>query len=189
MNSFAAIVAVLALVVPAPRAAPLPAPDAAREAHSRSHTEPVSGPRSEADAFRGFREGYRPETLNQVRIEQHLTIRITPSSPSLRREMLMPPQSDGPVRYKEKKHDDCVEVANIAGITPMEPNRLVLFMRNHHILSASLERACDADAFYLGAYVERSDDGKLCVGRDTLRARTGASCKLSRISRLVAVKD
>ena len=62
-------------------------------------------------------------------------------------------------------------------------------MTNHHILSLALERACDADAFYLGAYVERSHDGKLCTGRDLLRARSGATCRVSRISRLVAVKD
>jgi len=169
------------LVVPAFQAGPAPTSEKAASSNSDD---------SESDAFDAFRDAYRPETQDQVRIEQHVTIRITPSPPALRREMFATPaQSDGPVRFKEKKHDHCVAIEDIAGISPMEPNRLVLFMRNHHMLSVSLERACDADAFYLGAYVERNPDGKLCTGRDTLRARTGATCRLSAINRLVAVKD
>jgi hypothetical protein len=62
-------------------------------------------------------------------------------------------------------------------------------MRDHRLLSATLERVCDPDAFYLGASVERNADGRLCSGRDTLRARTGATCQISRINRLVALKD
>ena len=77
----------------------------------------------------------------------------------------------------------------VSGIAPLEANRLLVFMRDRRLLSVALERICDADAFYLGAYVERSADGKLCSGRDTLRARTGATCQISRISRLVAVRD
>ena len=108
----------------------------------------------------------------------------------MRREIFdAPPRAEAQVRYKEKKAGKCVAIDDIAGISPMEPNRLLLFMRDRRMLSLALERACDADAFYLGAYVERSADGKLCVNRDTLRARTGATCRLSRISRLVAVRD
>jgi len=62
-------------------------------------------------------------------------------------------------------------------------------MRDRRLLSATLERVCDPDAFYLGASVERNADGRLCSGRDTLRSRTGANCQISRINRLVAVKD
>jgi hypothetical protein len=190
MNVFAATVAALALAAPVTSATIAPAARPAHEAPSLPAAPTLSASRPDAEAFRAFRDGYRPQVQDQVRIEQHVIIRITPSPPSLRREMLgQIPRVDGPVRYKEKKFDDCVKVENIAGITPMQPNRLVLFMRNHHLLSASLERACDADAFYLGAYVERSADGKLCTGRDVLRARTGATCRIARLSRLVAVKD
>lgn len=166
MNSFAALIAALSLLAQ------------------------VAGPRSEPAAFRDFRESYRPERQDQVRIEHHVIIRITPTRPEMRDELFAPPpRSDRPVRFREEKHGDCVEIEKIAGISPMEPNRLVMFMRNRHILSLALERTCDPDVFYLGAYVERSADGKLCSGRDTLRARSGATCHLAGISRLVAVKD
>jgi hypothetical protein len=188
MNAFAALVSALALVVPAVSATL--APEAAHEAHSaRSHPQ-VAGPRSEPDAFRAFRESFRPQRQEQVRIEQHVIIRITPTRPELRDQMFAaPPRSDRRLRFREEKHGRCVNIENISGISPMEPNRLVMFMRNHHMLSLALDRACDADAFYLGAYVVRSDDGKLCTGRDVLRARSGATCRVARITRLVALKD
>lgn len=162
MNSFAAFAALLALAVPGS---------------------------SEFAPFPAFRGGYRPEVQHQVHIEQRMVIRLVPSPPAMRREMLdAVPNSDRPVRYKEKKLGGCVALDDIAGIEPMQ-NRLLLFMRDHRLLSATLERVCDPAAFYLGAYVERSSDGRLCSGRDTLRARTGASCRVSRINRLVAIKD
>lgn len=189
MNSFAALAAAFALVVPAPPGAFAPAQGALNEARP----VPVAskfGPVREPEAFLHFRESYRPEVQEQVHIEQHVIIRLVPSPPMARREMFdPPPRDDGQMRYKEKKFHGCVPIDDIAGIAPLRPNRLLLFMRDRHMLSAALERACDADAFYLGAYVERSADGKLCSGRDTLRARTGATCQISRLSRLVALKD
>jgi hypothetical protein len=162
MNSLAVIVAAFALAVPAP-------PDMA--------------------AFRAFRDSYRPEVQHQVHFEERVIIRLAPSPPSVRREVFdAPRRADRPARYKEKKLARCVPIDDIAGIAPLE-NRLLLFMRDHRLLSATLDRVCDPDAFYLGASVERNADGRLCSGRDTLRARTGATCQISRINRLVALKD
>lgn len=83
----------------------------------------------------------------------------------------------------------CVSVAGIAGVQPRRGNRLVLFMRDQRIVAADLERACSARDFYSGFYVERSEDGMLCVDRDRLQSRTGARCKLSRLRQLVAVNE
>jgi hypothetical protein len=190
MNSFAAFVAVLALAVPAPAAVFAPATRAVHEARSATPPAKFGGVRPESEPFRSFRDSYRPEAQHQVHIEERVIIRLAPTSPTVRRRMVPPaPRGDGPARYKEKKVGRCVPIDDIVGIAPTRPNRLLLFMRDHRLLSAALERACDADAFYLGAYVDRSDDGRLCTGRDTLRARTGATCQISRISRLVAIKD
>jgi hypothetical protein len=187
MNSFAAVVATLALALPASRAELASEPQAPAAARAAS---PLSSAGGEPGVFGKFRDSYRAEKQQQVHIEQHVIIRLVPSPPSARREMFdPPPREDGPMRYKEKKFGGCVPIDDIAGIAPLQPNRLLLFMRDHRMLSAALERACDADAFYLGAYVERSADGRLCTGRDMLRARTGATCQISRLSRLVAVKD
>jgi hypothetical protein len=185
MNSFAALVTAFALVV----SAPPPAPRVAHEADRGPAAARSGGDRNEPEAFRTFRESYRPEVQEQVHIEQHVVIRLAPSPPSMRREMFdAPPNVDGPIRYKEKKFGGCVAIDEIAGIAPSQ-NRLLLFMRDHRLLSATLERVCDPDAFYLGAYIERNTDGRLCKGRDALRARTGATCQIARFSRLVALKD
>jgi hypothetical protein len=188
MHASSALLAILALVVPIPQAPPVV--PAAHEADPVPSVTKFGGSGDEGEAFRTFRESFRPETQAQVRIEQHVMIRLVPSPPAMRREMLAPPMSEeGQVRYKEKKlGGGCVPLDDIAGIAPLEANRLLLFMRDRRMLSATLERVCDPDAFYLGAYVERNADGRLCTGRDTLRARTGAACQISRISRLVPKK-
>ena len=189
MSAFTATVAAFALAVPPPVAL-APASHAVHEAIPRPASAKFGQARQQPDPFRDFRDSYRPEVQQQVRIEQHMVIRLVPSTPSVRRESIDPPPRAGDAtRYKEKKLGRCVAIDDIIGIAPTQSNRLLLFMRDHRLLSVALERICDADAFYLGAYVERNTDGRLCTGRDTLRARTGASCQVSRINRLVAIKD
>lgn len=189
MNSLTAIAAAVALVFAPSGAVSSPASRVANEASPADAGLDFSRARLEPEPFRNFRHSYRPEVQDQVRIKQHVIIRLVPSPPSVRREMFDQPRDEGPMRYKEKKSGACVGIDDIAGIAPLRPNRLLIFMRDHRMLSASLERACDPDAFYLGAYVERSGDGRLCTGRDTLHARTGATCQISRFNRLVALKD
>ena len=59
-----------------------------------------------------------------------------------------------------------------------EGNRLLLFMRDQHVVLAALEKACRAEDFYSGFYVARNGDGLLCTDRDTLQSRSGANCRL-----------
>lgn len=148
----------------------------------------LAAPIAPQDGLPVFRGGYQPAVQHQIHIEQRVVIRLVPSTISARRAMFDAPRSDHPVRYKEKKLSRCIPIDEIDGIAPLQ-NRLLLFMRDRRLLSATLERVCDPDAFYLGASVERNADGRLCSGRDTLRSRTGANCQISRINRLVAVKD
>lgn len=128
------------------------------------------------------------QAQHQVRIEGRVIIRISPTPPNARTRML----SDLPRRplrssYEEVDHDDCVPVANIVGVQPTADNRLLLFTRDRTILAATLERSCSAQAFYSGFYVERNDDGRLCVERDEIQSRAGASCEVAGFTRLVAV--
>ena len=80
-------------------------------------------------------------------------------------------------------------MSNIVGVQPTNDNRLLLFTQERQVLAARLERSCVARAFYAGFYVERSEDGQLCVARDLLQSRAGASCEVSEFSRLVAVSQ
>jgi len=190
MNSLSALLLPVALLASA-------APDRAGGGDEAAHhsTSPAAAPklgfeRQVPAPLRKLRDSIEPQVQAQVRIEQRVIIRISPSPPAAREAMLSRlPRRDMPTRYKEQKLDGCVAIEGIAGVAPMQENRLLLFMRDHRVLSAALDRACDAEAFYSGFYVERSADGMLCSRRDKLQSRAGASCELTQINRLVAIRD
>lgn len=134
-------------------------------------------------------DGFRPPTEHQVRIEQRMTIRIAPRTLPPRANLLMdlPDRAVGP-RFAERKMGKCVPISGIAGVQ-VSGGSLILFLRDQRMVSASLERACRARDFYSGFYLERSEDGRLCVDRDTLLSRNGANCRLTRFRQLVEQDD
>jgi hypothetical protein len=136
--------------------------------------------------LRLLEEARRPAIENQVRIEQRVIIRIAPSSPQ-RMEQSLARLNRGSARFKEERLGECIPINMIAGVAPQE-SRLLLFMRDRRILSARLERACNPEDFYAGFYIERQD-GRLCERRDRLQSRAGASCRVTRLSRLVPARD
>ena len=133
-------------------------------------------------------DAFRPAPAEQVRIEQRMIIRITPLGPT--REMLAAlPPAPLVTRFRERKVGKCVAIAGIAGVQIGGDDRLMLFMRDQRMIGASLEKACRARDFYSGFYLERNGDGQLCVDRDMIHSRSGASCSLSRLRQLVAVDE
>lgn len=149
---------------------------------------PGASKASASTLFRDVAETFRIQAQNQVRIEQHMSIRISPLS----RPMTLPPQfmMDLPrreiaPRMVERNIGRCVPVSSISGVQPDSGGRLILFLRDRRMVSAVLERACRARDFYSGFYIERTSDGRLCVDRDTLLSRSGANCKLTRIRQLI----
>lgn len=146
-----------------------------------SQAEPAGTP---LDAF------YGGQTAQQVRIEQRVTIRISPRREGNRNSLLARlPQRALTTNYEEREMERCIPVANISGVQTGEGNRLLLFMRDRRVITVNLERACRARDFYSGFYIERSDDGQLCVDRDELQSRSGARCEVERMRQLVAVDD
>ena len=130
------------------------------------------------------------QSQGQIRIERRVYVRIAPRSVAARRNMLAQlPVRSAPRRYKEQKAEKCVAVEQIAGVETGSGNRLLLFLRDAEILSVNLEKACRARDFYSGFYVERSEDGKLCVQRDTLQSRNGARCDIARMMQLEAIEE
>ena len=125
-----------------------------------------------------------PEVARQVSIMQHFSIRITPGAPARPPEMLDQLQHDdgprdgAPQRFEPRRIGRCLAIGAIGAVQGGEGNRLLLFMRDQHIIVAALERACQAADFYSGFYVARNADGLLCVDRDRLQSRSGANCKV-----------
>jgi hypothetical protein len=133
---------------------------------------------------------YQSSIANQVRIEQRVTIRITPLRQSNRNNLLAElPRRGVNNAFEEREMGTCVPVAGIAGVQTGTGNKLLLFLRDQRIISVNLERGCRARDFYSGFYVERSEDGRLCVKRDQLQSRSGAKCEVERMRRLVKADE
>lgn len=139
-------------------------------------------------SWRLVTESFQPPAPQQVRIEQRVTVRISPRAVPQAGFLADGVRDAGP-RVSERRMGKCLPVSGIAGVQAGGGSRLILFMRDRRIVSASLERACRARDFYSGFYVERSADGRLCVDRDTLLSRSGANCRLTRLRQLVEDED
>lgn len=137
-------------------------------------------------------EGIIDDSWNQVRVEQRMIIRI---APRMSGSMLAPPpdprftrQLEQP-RFFERKTDKCLPIASIAGVQIESQDRLLLVTRSRKLIGASLEKSCRARDFYSGFYVDRSEDGRLCAGRDTIHSRAGVNCAITKMRELVPDED
>ena len=123
-----------------------------------------------------------PETWNQVRIEQHLTIRISPGQAPRGTFFAPPPPPPAtPQRAPERRQIRCVAMAALGGLRLSGPNQLTLILRDDRMIQATLPKICSASAFYSGFYVEPTSDGMLCARRDVIHSRAGSNCSISRL--------
>jgi len=139
----------------------------------------------------GLGTAYQPETSRQMRIERRVIVRVAPfpmprRGPGMFDEL---PSAANPPRFEERRVIKCVPIRDISGVRQASNNRLVLFLHKDGPVSARLEKNCSARDFYSGFYIENSEDGMLCTGRDTLHSRAGANCSLSRLHRLAPIEE
>lgn len=118
----------------------------------------------------------------QVRVEQRVIIRFPnqPDAVALGRN----DRRKAPL-YNEEKIGKCLLIDKLVASRPGPKRTLDLITRERQLIRAYLGDGCLAREFYAGAYVERSKDGKLCVDRDLVYARTGAKCEIDRFRLLV----
>lgn len=122
--------------------------------------------------------------FGQVRVDQRIIIRL-PSPVSAPAAVGAQRQSIAKLQYKEKKIGKCLWVDRLGGSRPGPDRTLDLLTRDGILIRAYLGDGCLAREFYAGAYMERSLDGKLCVDRDVLHARTGAKCDIDKFRLLI----
>jgi hypothetical protein len=120
----------------------------------------------------------------QVRVDQRVIVRL-PSQPSPAAASAQKNNSAAVVRYKEQKIGKCLWIDKLAGSRIGTKESLELLTRDGVLIRAYLGDGCLAREFYAGAYMERPYDGKLCVDRDLLHARTGAKCEVDRFRLLI----
>jgi hypothetical protein len=122
----------------------------------------------------------------QVRIEQRIIIRVPRQRSSQPSNITASGIRTTAVEYREQKLGKCLMMDRLVGSRPGPDESLELVTRDGALIRAYLGDGCLAREFYAGAYMERPGDGKLCVNRDMLYARTGARCEIDKLRLLVA---
>jgi hypothetical protein len=122
----------------------------------------------------------------QVRIEQRVIIRVPRQRSSQASNITVGNARTNAVKYREQKIGKCVMMDRLVGSRPGPDDSLELVTRDGALIRAYLGNGCLAREFYAGAYMERPGDGKLCVKRDMLYARTGARCEIDKLRLLQA---
>lgn len=134
---------------------------------------------------------YRPDDQAQVRIERRVIVRISPgraqSAGGEGDEAVVAVPVTRTTRFSERPMGRCVPVREISSTQALRERRLLFIMRDRQIVSASLQKGCRARDFYSGFYVERSNDGLICVRRDLLQSRAGAKCEINQLRRFIPV--
>ncbi len=125
------------------------------------------------------------DSVFQVRVEQRIIIRVPRHSPGVGNMSSRVTAKAAPVRYKEEKAGKCLLMDRLVGSRPGTKESLDLVTREGAMIRAYLGDGCLAREFYAGAYMERPLDGKLCVDRDLLHARTGAKCEVDKFRLLI----
>lgn len=125
------------------------------------------------------------DTSFQVRVEQRVIIRIPRHTPVGANMGSRSPAKIAAIRYKEEKVGKCLLMDRLVGSRPGRKESLDLVTRDGVLIRAYLGDGCLAREFYAGAYMERAADGKLCIDRDLLHARTGAKCAVDKFRLLV----
>ena len=138
----------------------------------------------DAPAWSPIFDGVLPRDAQQVRIERRVILRISPARAAPRHALTATEQTQRNVRIVERDAGKCLESARIGAVAD-RGDRLLLFMRDRRTIAARLEKGCSPRDFYRGAYMERSEDGRMCVARDRLMSRAGTKCQVAKFTELL----
>ena len=135
-------------------------------------------------------ESHQPEKAEQVSIQQRVTIRVSPRSAPMT-PMLFDNELDtarGP-RFIERKIGDCLPIAAIAGVQPIDNSRLLLTLNDRRMITVKLEKGRQGREFYSGFIVARNADAQICVKRDRLQSRSGTACQVTGFRQLIQIGE
>lgn len=120
--------------------------------------------------------------LAQVTIHERVMIRIRPRRPfALTRDGRV---SEVEPVWSERGAQRCVAVRELAGAAVSRGGDVDLMMVDGTRLRAKLAADCPALDFYGGFTLKPNPDGLICGKRDSLRARSGASCPIAKFRRI-----
>ncbi len=116
------------------------------------------------------------QTRGGVVFRSQQIVRVAPPRPS---------RDDPRLKWDERKAAKCQPLGAFRAALSTGERHMDLLMRDGTRLRARFDKRCRAEEFYAGFYVRPSPDGMLCADRDTVRARSGMTCRIERFRRLV----
>lgn len=127
-------------------------------------------------------------SAQQVSIQQSVIIRISPRPSPVQPVFFGTDMGAGrEPRFIERKFGKCLPIDSIWGVQPVSSNRLLLILRNQRMITAQLDKGCQAQQYYSGFVVKRSVDGQICTSRDALLSRSGTSCQVSGFKQIIPI--
>lgn len=113
----------------------------------------------------------------QLTIRQSVVLRV-PTRPAVVRSRM---------RWKEKKGPRCIPMAKVAGAAVSARNSVDIILRGASgRVRAEFGSSCPALDFYSGFYILPTEDRMICADRDSIHARSGGECQVTRFRGLVA---
>ncbi len=110
----------------------------------------------------------------QIIIRERIIIRVPSRRPATERP------SAEPDREPAGRGPRCIPIAPIRSAMPSGDGALLVDLGRRGLYWAGLGRGCRSMDFHGGIYIAPPPDGLFCARRDLLRARSGASCMISR---------
>jgi len=111
----------------------------------------------------------------QISIRERVIVRVPvrPSAPA--------PQ----IVWQEKKGPRCMPAASIAGAAVTKAGTVDFVLKGGSRVRAELDDDCTALNYYGGFYLRPTADGTICADRDSVHARSGGECAITRFRKLV----
>ncbi len=109
--------------------------------------------------------------VRSIMVEDQIIMRIPARPP--------PPQ----VEWIERKGPKCIHSDAIRGAFLSGNDHVDFILDGRRLLRAQLDESCPALDFYEGFYLSSKDE-KVCVRRDVVRSRMGATCAIARFHEL-----
>jgi hypothetical protein len=119
----------------------------------------------------------------QLSFHQRIVIRV-PRLPDPRDADAAANRSDRK-QWAEKKGPKCVAIPMISGASVTRNDSVDLVTVDSAVLRARFYDNCPALDFYNGFYMRQTADGMVCANRDSLRSRSGGTCRIKTFRLLV----
>lgn len=116
------------------------------------------------------------------------------AEPSIRKVPVQPPVTVDEPRglaalFTRKSRRACIESSRVAAATVTSDRTIDLVLVGGERWRMRFKEDCPALSYYQGFYYRQTQAGRLCAGRDAIKARSGAECPIASLAPIKARKE